>query len=122
MSFYVSQLVGETSRDAPHPCQDGEEGINAVKKRHIGGNVSVVREVIDSSESRQNFQDGEGFSDLSGYRVESRTHPGATCLNHLLEDKFTSPELARSGPLNTEFDVFFRRQFKHRCIGYLYDP
>ena len=50
--FYVSQLVGETSRDAAHPCQDGEEGINAVKKRHIGGNVSVVREVIDSSESR----------------------------------------------------------------------
>ena len=50
--FYVSQLVGETSRDAAHPCQDGEEGINAVKKRHVGGNVSVVREVIDSSESR----------------------------------------------------------------------
>ena len=73
--FYVSQLVGETSRDAAHPCQDGEEGINAVKKRHIGGNVSVVREVIDSSESRQNYQDGEGFSDLSGYPVESRTHP-----------------------------------------------
>ena len=41
--FYVSQLVGETSRDTAHPCQDGEEGINAVKKRHIGGNVSVVR-------------------------------------------------------------------------------
>ena len=60
--FYVSQLVGETSRDTAHPCQDGEEGINAVKKRHIGGNVSVVREVIDSSESRQNYQDGEGFS------------------------------------------------------------
>ena len=73
--FYVSQLVGETSRDTAHPCQDGEEGINAVKKRHIGGNVSVVREVIDSSESRQNYQDGEGFSDLSGYPVESRTHP-----------------------------------------------
>ena len=73
--FYVSQLVGETSRDAAHPCQDGEEGINAVKKRHIGGNVSVVREVIDSSESRQNYQDGEGFSDLSDYPVESRTHP-----------------------------------------------
>ena len=70
MSFYVSQLVGETSRDAAHPCQDGEEGINAVKKRH-----SVVREVIYSSESRQNYQDGEGFSDLSGYLVESRTHP-----------------------------------------------
>ena len=50
----MSQLVGETSRDAAHPCQDGEEGINAVKKRHIGGKVSVVREVIDSSESRQN--------------------------------------------------------------------
>ena len=32
-------------------------------------------EVIDSSESRQNYQDGEGFSDLSGYPVESRTHP-----------------------------------------------
>ena len=73
--FYVSQLVGETSRDDAHPCQDGEEGINAVKKRHIGGNVSLVREVIDSSESRQNYQDGEGFSDLSGYPVESRTHP-----------------------------------------------
>ena len=72
MSFYVSQLVGLTSRDATHPCQDGEEGI---KKRHIGGNVSVVRKVIDSSESRQNYQDGEGFSDLSGYPVESRTHP-----------------------------------------------
>ena len=42
--FYVSQLVGETSRDTTaHPCQDGEEGINAVKKRHIGGNVSVVQ-------------------------------------------------------------------------------
>ena len=40
-----------------------------------GGNVSVVREVIDSSESRQNYQDGEGFSVLSGYPVESRTHP-----------------------------------------------
>ena len=52
-----------------------KEGINAVKKRHIGGNVSVVREVIDSSEYRQNYQDGEGFSDLSGYPVESRTHP-----------------------------------------------
>ena len=75
MSFYVSQLVGETSRDAAHPCQDGEEGINAVMKRHIGGNVSVVREVIDSSESRQNYQDGEGFSDLSGYPIKSRTHP-----------------------------------------------
>ena len=50
--FYVYQLVGETSRDAAHPYQDGEEGINAVKKRHIGGNVSVVREVIDSSEFR----------------------------------------------------------------------
>ena len=35
-----------------HSCQDGEEGINAIKKRHIGGNVSVVREGIDSSESR----------------------------------------------------------------------
>ena len=32
-------------------------------------------EVIDSWESRQNYQDGEGFSDLSGYPVESRTHP-----------------------------------------------
>ena len=32
-------------------------------------------EVIDSSESRQNYQGGEGFSDLSGYPVESRTHP-----------------------------------------------
>ena len=73
--FYVSELVGETSRDAAHPCQDGKEGINALKKRHIGGNVSVVREVIDSSESRQNYQDREGFSDLSGYPVESRTHP-----------------------------------------------
>ena len=122
MSFYVSQLVGETSRDAAHPCQDGEEGINAVKKRHIGGNVSVVREVIDSSESRQNYQDGEGFSDYLVIRSSLGLIPGATCLNHLLEDKFTSPELARSGPLNTEFDVFFRRQFKHGCIGYLYDP
>ena len=73
--FYVSQLVGETSREAAHPCQDGEEGLNAVKKRHIGGNVSVVRAVIDSSESRQKYQDGEGFSDLPGYPVESRTHP-----------------------------------------------
>ena len=44
VSFMFSQLVGETSRDTTaHPCQDGEEGINAVKKRHIGGNVSVVR-------------------------------------------------------------------------------
>ena len=37
--------------------------------------TSVVQEVIDSSESRQNYQDGEGFSDLFGYPVESRTHP-----------------------------------------------
>ena len=71
MSFYVSQLVGETSRDAAHPCQDGEEGINAVKKRHIGGNVSVVREVFDSSESRQNYQDGEGFSDSVSMMIRS---------------------------------------------------
>ena len=50
--FNVSQLVGKTSRDSAHPCQDGKGGINAFKKRHIGGNVSVVREVIDSLESR----------------------------------------------------------------------
>ena len=64
--------------------------------------------MIDSSESRQNYQDGEGFSDLSGYWSSLGLIPGATCLNHLLEDKFTSPELARSGPLNSEFDVFFQ--------------
>ena len=50
--FYVSQRVGQTSRDTAHPSQDGEEGIKALKKRHIFGNVSVVREVIDSLESR----------------------------------------------------------------------
>ena len=50
--FYVSQCVGETSRDASHLCQDGEEGFNALKKRRIGGNVSVVQEVIVYLESR----------------------------------------------------------------------
>ena len=72
--FYVSQLVGETSRDTAHPCQDGEEGINAVEEAHWW-KCFGSSEVIDSSESRQNYQDGEGFSDLSGYPVESRTHP-----------------------------------------------
>ena len=61
-------------------CLDKMSKVNfspaeTLQKRHIGGNVSVVREVIDSSESRQNYQNGEGFSDLSGYPVESRTHP-----------------------------------------------
>ena len=78
--------------------------------------------MIDSSESHQNYQDGEGFSDLSGYPVESRTHPWGYLSESPFRGQVHSPELARSGPLNTEFDVFFRRQFKHGCIGYLYDP
>ena len=35
--FYISQRLAETFRDATHPSQDGEEGINALRKRHIGG-------------------------------------------------------------------------------------
>ena len=73
--FYVSQLVGETSRDTAHPCQDGEDGINAVKKRHIGGNVSVVRKRSTPRSPARTTKTGKGFSDLSGYPVESRTHP-----------------------------------------------
>ena len=73
--FYVSQLVGETSRDAKSSMSRWRRRNQCCQEEAHWWKCFGSSEVIDSSESRQNYQDGEGFSDFSGYPVESRTHP-----------------------------------------------